>query len=178
MTWTFDIEFVLEQIRSNSMTMSNMHKKRYTEFKSILKYFRIPTIILSAINVFASVGLQPYMEQGFISLITCGISLITGVITSIELFVGVQSSMEVELLSSKDFYILSIDIFRILSLLPENRGVEGKSYLDEKYQVDCKLIESSDVLTKKMKDKLVPVDALIKDHIPTPSPSNSENSDV
>ena len=66
MTWTFDIEFVLEQIRSNSMTMSNMHKKRYTEFKSILKHFRIPTLILS-INVFASVGLQPYMEKGFIS---------------------------------------------------------------------------------------------------------------
>lgn len=111
-------------------------------------------------------------------VITCGISLITGVITSIELFVGVQSFMEVELLSSKDFYILSIDNLRILSFHPENRGVEGKSYLDEKYQVNCKLIEISDVLNKKMKYKLVPVDALIKDHIPTPSPSKSENSDV
>ena len=118
------------------------------------------------------------MEQGYISLITCGVSLITGIITSIELFVGVQSSLEVELTSSKDFYILGIDIFRILSLLPENRGVEGKSYLDEKYQVYCKLVESSDVLTKKIKDRLLSVDLSIKDVIPSPSPTSSELSDV
>jgi len=30
MTWTYDIEYVLEQIRSNSMDISNMHKKQYT----------------------------------------------------------------------------------------------------------------------------------------------------
>ena len=173
MSWSCDIEFVLEQIRSNCMVMSNMHKKNYTELKSILKYFRIPTIILSALNVFASVGLQPYISQGYISLLTCGVSLITGIITSIELFVGVQNSMEIELGSSKDFYILGIDIFRILSLCAENRGVDGKTYLDEKYQIYCKLVESSDVLTKRMRDKLIPVDLSTKDSIPSPSPNSS-----
>lgn len=187
MTWTYDVEYVLEQIRSNSMCMSNMHKKRYTELKGILKYFRIPTIIFSACNVFASVGLQPYLEQGFISLITCGVSLITGIITSIELFIGIQASMETELNSSKDFYILAIDIFRMLSLSHENRGIDGKTYLDEKYQIYCKLVETSDVITKKMKENLIPVklenDLAIKDFIPrsvssstpsTPTPPNSE----
>jgi hypothetical protein len=180
MTWTYDVEYVLEQIRSNSMTMSNIHKKRFTELKGILKYFRIPTILLSACNVFASVGLQPYLEQGYISLITCGVSLITGVITSIELFIGVQSSMEVELNSSKDFYILAIDIFKMLALLAENRGVDGKTFLDEKYQVYCKLIETSDVIGKKMKENLIPVklqnDIVIRDFIPL-TPTNSEGSD-
>lgn len=177
MTWTHDVEFVLDQIRENSMNLANIHKKRYTELKSILKYFRIPTIIFSACNVFASVGLQPYCDQKYISLITCGVSLITGIITSIELFVGVQASMEIELISSKDFYILSIDIFKILSLHADNRGVDGKSYLDERYQVYCKLIESSDVITKKIKDKLTPTLAVI-DYIPTPSPAGSEIIDV
>jgi len=187
MTWTYDIEYVLEQIRSNSMTMSNIHKKRYSELKSILKYFRIPTILLSACNVFASVGLQPYLEQGYISLITCGVSLITGVITSIELFIGVQSSMEVELNSSKDFYILAIDIFKMLSLTAENRGVDGKTFLDEKYQVYCKLIETSDIIGKKMKENLIPVklqnDLVIRDFIPlnvsndSPRHSTPQSSD-
>ena len=180
MTWTYDIEYVLEQIRSNSMTMSNIHKKRYGELKSILKYFRIPIILFSALNVFSSVGLQPYLEQGYISLITCGVSLITGVITSVELFIGVQSSMEIELNSSKDFYILAIDIFKMLTLLAENRGIDGKTFLDEKYQVYCKLIETSDVIGKKMKENLIPVrlqnDLIIRDFIPQ-TPTNSEGSD-
>ena len=180
MTWTYDIEYVLEQIRSNSMNMSNMHKKRYGELKSILKYFRIPTIIFSACNVFASVGLQPYLEQGYISLITCGVSLITGVITSIELFIGVQSSMEVELNSSKDFYILAIDIFRMLSLTAENRGIDGKTFLDEKYQVYCKLVETSDIIGKKMKENLIPVklqnDLVIRDFIPLSVSQHSQDS--
>lgn len=167
MTWSSDIEYVLEKIRLNSMTMSNIHKKRFTELKGVLKYFRIPTILFSALNVFASVGLQPYLNQGYISLITCGISLITGIVTSIELFIGVQSSMEVELNSSKDFYILGIDIFKMLALLAENRGIDGKTFLDEKYQIYCKLIETSDVIGKKMKENLIPINDL--------TPSNSEN---
>lgn len=57
--------------------------------------------------------------------------------------------MEVELNSSKDFYILAIDIFKMLSLTAENRGVDGKTFLDEKYQVYCKLIETSDIIGKK-----------------------------
>jgi len=131
--------------------------------------------------VFASVGLQPYLQQGYISLITCGVSLITGIITSIELFIGIQSSMEVELNSSKDFYILAIDIFRILSLTAENRGIDGRTYLDEKYQIYCKLIETSDIITKRMKENLIPI---VRDFIPNNTsqnsfvPSTPQNSEI
>jgi hypothetical protein len=128
-------------------------------------------------NVFASVGLQPYMQQGYISLITCGISLTTGIIVSIELFNDVQNIMEMELSSSKDFYILSIDIFRLLSLSRENRGVEMKKFLDEKYQLYCELFEKSTLLDKNMLDKLVPIDMLIcvvVDDIPSPITYNHE----
>ena len=170
-----DIETVLDRIRENCVILSNRHKKNYIALKSMLKYYRIPAIIFSAINVFASVGLQPYMQQGYISLITCGVSLITGVIGSIELFNGVQNSMELELVSSKDFYILSIDIFRLLSLKPENRGVDLKTFLDEKYQVYCKLIEQSNIVDKKMIDKLTPILQQI-DVIPAPSPNPSISS--
>lgn len=161
-----DIEIVLDRIRENCVVLSNRHKKNYILLKSMLKYYRIPAIIFSALNVFASVGLQPYIQQGFISLITCGISLITGVIGSIELFNGVQNSMELELNSSKDFYILGIDIYRLLSLREENRGVDLKAYLEEKYQIYCKLIEQSNVIDKNMLDKLTPMLRNI-DYIPT-----------
>jgi hypothetical protein len=158
-----DIEIVLEKIRENSVILSDGHKKNYVTLKKSLKYYRIPAIIFSAMNVFASVGLQPYLPQGYISLITCGISLTTGIIVSIELFNDVQNEMEMELSSSKDFYILSIDIFRLLSLSRENRGVDMKEYLDEKYKLYCELFEKSTLLNKKILDKLV---VICEDDIP------------
>jgi len=171
-----DIEIVLDKIRENCVTLSNRHKRNYIALKSMLKYYRIPAIIFSALNVFASVGLQPYIQQGYISLITCGISLISGVIGSIELFNGIQNSLELELNSSKDFYILGIDIFRLLSLKEENRGVDLKAYLEEKYQVYCKLIEQSNIVDKTMIDKLTPMLQPI-DYIP-PSRSSSQEENL
>jgi general stress protein CsbA len=172
-----DIEIVLDKIRENCIILSDAHKQNYVTLKSTIKYYRVPAIIFSAMNVFASVGLQPYMQQGYISLITCGISLTTGIIVSIELFNDVQNIMEMELSSSKDFYILSIDIFRLLSLSRENRGVEMKKFLDEKYQLYCELFEKSTLLDKNMLDKLVPIDMLIcvvVDDIPSPITYNHE----
>ena len=80
--WSDDIENVLGKIRENCIMMSNYHKIRYYNFKSLLKYFRIPTIILSAANSVFSVGLQPYMQQETISLITCMIALFVGITVS------------------------------------------------------------------------------------------------
>ena len=155
--WSDDIENVLGKIRENCIMMSNYHKIRYYNFKSLLKYFRIPTIILSAANSVFSVGLQPYMAQETISLITCMIALFVGIINSIELFLAIQSTMEQELTTSKDFYILSIDIYKILLLNRNHRSIDGKTFLDDKYSVYCKLFEGSQLMNKEINDRLVPL---------------------
>jgi hypothetical protein len=155
--WSDDIENVLGKIRENCILMSDYHKTRYYYFKGLLKYFRIPTIILSAANSVFSVGLQPYMEQETISLITCLIALFVGVINSIELFLAIQSTMEQELTTSKDFYILSIDIYKILLLHRNHRSIDGKTFLDDKYSIYCKLFEGSQLMNKEINDRLVPL---------------------
>jgi hypothetical protein len=159
-TWSNGIEFVLAEISKNASLMSEYHKKRYYYFKGHLKYFRIPTIIFSAMNSVFSVGLQPYCPQSIISLICCFISLVCGIISSVELFLSVQATMEVELISSKDFYLLSIDIFKMLSLERTNRMVNANSYLDDKYQTYCKLIENSNLLNEDIKHDLKPISQL------------------
>lgn len=159
-TWSDGIEFVLAEISKNASLMSEYHKKRYYYFKGHLKYFRIPTIIFSAMNSVFSVGLQPYCPQSIISLICCFISLVCGIISSVELFLSVQATMEVELISSKDFYLLSIDIFKMLSLERTNRMVNANSYLDDKYQTYCKLIENSNLLNEDIKHDLKPISQL------------------
>ena len=121
-----DIESLLEKIRLNCVVMNKHHKKRYIYLKGILRYFRIPIIILSGLNSVMSVGLQPYVEQGLISASTCIVSLLCGIIGSVELYLSIQQQMETELMTSKEYYLLGIDIYKVLSLTVENRNMDIK----------------------------------------------------
>jgi acyl-CoA-binding protein len=146
MDWTDDIEDILKKVRENCITMRAYHLKRYYQYKSVLPVFKIPVLILSALNSVFSVGLQPYMEQSLISVLNCVISLITTIINSIEMYMGIQKSMESEFVSSQGFYILSIDIYKTLSLKRENRDNSGKQYLTECYNLYEELIKKSKLI--------------------------------
>ena len=161
-SWSNDIELVLDNVRKNSLFLSEYHKKAYLYYRSYLKYFRIPTIILSALNSVISIGLSAYVPQHYVSEITCVVSLVCGIITSIELYLNIQKYMESELMMSKDFYILSTDIFKALALERANRGMDGKTFLDNNYSTYCKLIENSNVSTSEMADNLTPIKLTIK----------------
>jgi hypothetical protein len=155
--WSTDIENVLENIRINSVIFSNEHKRRYFTLNEKLKYYRLPVIVLSGINSIVSVGLQPYIEQGSISMITCLLALACSIIGSIELYLSIQKGMESELISQRDFYILSVDIFKTISLVKEHRPIPAKEYLEKCYNTYCKLIESSNTIASKIEDKLCPL---------------------
>lgn len=157
MDWTTDIEGVLENIRINCVILSNEHKKRYFQLKNTLQYFRLPVIILSGINSIVSVGLQNYLEQQTISMMTCLLALVCSIIGSIELYLAVQKSMELELLSSKEYYLLGIDIYKTLSLHAPIRPIPAKEYLERNYEQYCKLTENSLLIVKKLEDKLTPI---------------------
>jgi len=147
--WTDGIEFALIDLKNKALSKSEYHKKNYYFYKGYLKYFRIPTIIFSGVNSVFNVGLQPYLSQGIISIMCCSISLICGIIASVELFLGLQNMMEKEIISSKEFYILSYDIFKILSVEREHRMVNGKIYLDNIHTKYCNLIERGNLIDKE-----------------------------
>ncbi len=150
--WTDGIESALDNIYNNSVKISEYHNTKYHYYKGFQKYFRVPIIILSGMNSVFSVGLQPFFGQGLISVLCCGISLICGIISSIELFVGIQNMMEKELLSSKEFYILSCDIFKITSVERQYRSVDGYIYLDNINTKYCNLINQSNLIDQKSKE--------------------------
>lgn len=174
--WTPDIENVLESIRINCIILSKEHKHRYFDHKENLKYYKIPVIIFSSINSIISVGLQPYLPQGTISMMTCLLALICSIIGSIELYLTIQKSMESELLSQRDYYLLGVDIFKTLALTKEHRPIPAKEYLDKCYNTYCKLMESSNALAKKLEDKLTPLPLTIGLNIQTPTNSSSSSS--
>ena len=150
--WSDGIEFALNEIKTKSFNNSNYHKQNYYFFKGYLKYFRIPTIILSGMNSVFSVGLQPYLPQGIISVLCCLISLICGIIASVELFLGIQNMMEKELITSKEFYILSSDIFKTLTVERKYRTLDGNIYLNNIHTKYCNLIEQCNLLNKKIEN--------------------------
>ena len=119
-TWTSDIDALLNGIRVNCLLLCKAHKKRYFENKDRLKWYRLPVIVLNGANSIISVGLQPYTTQGVISITTSLIALTCGIVGSIELYLGVQKKLENDMISQRDYYLLSVDIFKTLSLKPPN----------------------------------------------------------
>lgn len=165
MTWSVDIERILENIRVNSLLLTTYHKTQYFRFKKQLKWFRIPVIIISALASVFNVGLQPYIEQSIISGVCCILSLIVGIIGSLEMYLQIQQRMENELIMSKDYYLVAIDIYKVLKLGPENRNGEGIPFLEDKYTTYVKLFENSNLLEDdKLNDELAYL------------PSNNNNS--
>lgn len=180
-TWTDDIDAVLNNIRINCVILSKLHKQRYFELKSTLKYYRLPVIILNGINSIFAVGLQPYMYQGTISLTNSLIALTCGIIGSIELYFGIQKRLENDLISQRDYYLLSVDIFKTLSLDRINRPIPAKDFLEKSYNTYTKLIESSATLNKVKGDKLIPIDLTINENdeiVITPNPNGFWNNAI
>lgn len=175
MTFSTDIESFCENVRINSVIMSDFHKRHYEYLKSHLKWFKIPLIFLSSLNVFFSVGMNEFLTQNYISLLTMAVSMICGILNSLELFFEIERGMSKELLVSKEFYVLSTDIYKVLALERENRIVDGKTFMDDIYNRYIKLYEQSNLLNRKIKDSLRP---LIQDNISDKSSDISNENKI
>jgi hypothetical protein len=82
--------------------------------------------------------------------------------------------METELVASKNFYLLAVDIYKTLTLDRKHRNSGGKDYLEEKYGEYTKLFENAQIIHSKIKDKLVAIPVLDKkDKDGKDSPVNS-----
>jgi len=177
--WKPDIENILEKIRINSVILSEYHKERYYKYKGTLKYFKLPLIVLSSVNSIIAVGLTNYLAQEQISLLNCLLSLSSALIGSLEMYLGVQKNMEIEILSSKNFKLLAYDIFKTLNLNADNRNESAKLFLDEKYNEYIKLIENANLPhTHKIRDQLTPIKNEFVNNIITPSASSVNSDDL
>lgn len=157
--WNNETVSILEKVRKNSVMLSEYHRKRYYHFKSFSKYFDLPILVMSICGSSFAVGTQGYLSQNTISGVSCIIGVFVSIITSIKLYLNIEVSMQSEFKMSKDFYTLSIDIYKTLSLDEQNRGENGLQYLQKCFSVYCKLMESSHLLSKRFKhDHLTPLD--------------------
>lgn len=155
--WSTDYEELFLAIRMNSVHMSRIHKRNYFKIKSQSNYFRIPTIVFSALASVISVGAEPYINQQNISGLVCLINMSIGIINSIELYLKLQERMEQELDHSKAWYKLATDIFTLTEISEVNRDGTPKEYLKKFYGEYINLFEKSSLTGINYKDKLLGV---------------------
>jgi hypothetical protein len=172
--WSSDIEAVLDNLRENCVTMSKKHKESYFFYKQVVKYFRIPTILLSSVGSVSSVGLTAYLHQNHISALTCGLALIVSILNSIELFLKISDTMEQENECSKAFYSLAVNIKKTRMLERSRRQQEGSVYLEKTYAQYMTLMEKSNLLSGSIKDKFMDLPKIKKP--PKKQKSNSSSS--
>ncbi len=156
--WSQDIIDVLKTLQKNSISFSKSHKNNYFYYKKLGDYFRLPTIVLSSFASVISVGLKSYISnQNHINLMVCILSLIVGIINSIELYLKIQDLIEMELEKSKQFYELASDIFKVIRLDPENRPENAIETLDEFYNRYITLFNDSNLI-KNIKDEILTIE--------------------
>lgn len=184
--WTNDQEVVLEGIRENALQMKKANTKSYLSLKSQLARYKIPIIIISAMNSVFSVGAERYLPQHYISGASCLLSLMVGIIGSLQMYLQIENNMESCLVASKDYYNLAIEIYKTLTLERGHRNSNGKEYLDEVYNRYVNITDKTIPNRKKIQDKLFVAPALPNNdplrlsipHLPTPPSSVEENSSV
>jgi len=172
--WSSDIEAVLDNLRENCVLMSKTHKESYFFYKKVVKYFRIPTILLSSVGSVSSVGLTAYLHQNHISALTCGLALVVSILNSIELFLKISDTMEQENECSKAFYALAVNIRKTRMLERSRRQQEGAVYLEKTYSQYMTLMEKSNLLSGSIKDKFMELPKVPK--VPKKQKSNSSSS--
>jgi len=173
MNWTSDYEHLLESLRLNSVHMSRTHKRLYFRYRQMSNMFRVPTIVLSAVASVSSVGMQHYMSQQNISGLTCLISLIIGVMNSVELYLKLQESIELELEKSKKWYQLASNIYKVIALDRCHRPPNPASVIDQFYIDYMALFEESSLSGVNYSDKLLITKKLKTIEMSLPSSSSS-----
>ena len=160
--WNPNLTAVLEKIRLNSIFLSEKHRARYLEYNSLSKWFDLPTIIMSVFSSsFVSLNAVPSARQ---QIITTLISMFIAISTSIKLYLNLAALITQEVSLSKDFYSLSIDIYRTLNLSEADRNVDAVAFLNDSYSKYKQLVEASTLLkTNIKKDELVRIDNDVSD---------------
>jgi len=162
------VEVLLEKVRVNSVRLADKHTKNHLYYKGVSKYFEIPTIILSVFSGSFSVGSDPFIDQETISVMTCSISMVITILTSIKLYMKITESSTAEQELAVQYKVLALDVFKHLTL-----GKSETEFLNKCYSKYLNLIENSNILNPISKK-----DELLIIHSNLMSDGGSINSDL
>ena len=90
--WSSSIDSLLDKIRLICIQLTNRHIKNHLYYKGASAFFEIPTIMLSVFSGSFSVESDAFIGQETISVITCSISMVTTILTSVKLYMKITEN--------------------------------------------------------------------------------------
>ena len=174
--YTPEVEELLEKLRVNCVQLEKYHRKEYYGLESWSKYFRMPILVLAGVNATASVGLQEFLAQKWVSLGTCLIGMIISILTATELYLNISADMEMHLKCSKEYYAISVEIYKTLHLPYTQRSEAGVSFLNKKYSQYLNLKKTSTLMTRRIYDTVSNTPPVLKKLKKNQEPESDESS--
>lgn len=171
--WNYEMINILNKIRLNSITLSNKHRTIALQYQSVSKWFDVPVILFSTVS--SSLGSVDYVPEDNKSSITLFISMFITILTSIKLYLNITSNLNNEIVLCREFYILSVDIYKNLNLRLEHRP-DGIQFLNDCYGQYIKLTEQSNLYNKLRRDELLKIDDLDDDDTKSTLSNSSSTS--
>ena len=171
--YTNDVDKLLEKIRVNCVLFSKAHKQRYLALEQSLKYYKLPVIVISGVSSLVAVS-QEYMPQYYITIINSVFGLCVSVICSVELYLGISVQLSKAAMLTKEFYELSIEIFKVLSMDINNRTENPMTFLESVFGRYSSLYANKDIVKFHIQDQLIP----LNDDLATRLRQNSETSNI
>ena len=169
--WDDNIINILQRIRLNSVALNKKHISRYIYYNYCSRYFDIPIIIFSVFS--ASFTSLDVIEPSMNIIITTSISMAITILSSIKLYLNLSNGINDEIQLSKAYYILSINIFKQLSL----KQGDPKIFLEESFNEYSKLTEQSSILHKNIHKDLLTINEFFKDSNISTSSNSTLSSD-
>jgi hypothetical protein len=171
-TWSDEIINILQRIKFNSVQLNRKHTEAYKGFQMMSRWFDLPVIVLSVFSSsFQSLGA---INPSYGTMITTAISMFVAVLSSTKLYLNLTTNINNEIDLSKSYYILSINIYKMLSLRPTDQN--PRVFLDECFSEYTKLIEQSSILIKDIKKDLLTIDEYFRVSSDCDSSLGSNNS--
>jgi hypothetical protein len=128
--WSNDVEYQLKSIEQNAIQQAQISKQNYLYLVYIQRYFAIPKIVLSSMISVFSIGLNNFISQSAVSILTCILGFIVATLGSIELYLGITRKVDIAMSSFQNYYLLSIKINNCLRLERSHRNeLNGRSFL-------------------------------------------------
>jgi hypothetical protein len=173
--WSNEIINILQRIRMNSISLNKKHISKYIYYNSLTRYFDIPIIVFSVFS--ASFTSLDVINSYYNTIITTSISMTITILSSIKLYLNLSNNINDEIALSKAYYILSINIYKQLTL----RQGDPKLFLEESFSEYSKLIEQSSILYKNINKDLLTINEYFKNETKNKKElytdfSNSSNS--
>jgi hypothetical protein len=144
--WTkSQVEF-LHKLKAQCLEYSEFNRKQVKKYTTTNTHFNIPILVLSGLNSFVALGLQPFVKQEYISIINSVLSLTCGILSSTALYMKYNEKINTCVSCSHDLNDLHATIFKELSLDEDSRSMDGKDFCNKMF----------DEYTKIMQKHLVP----------------------